>query len=117
MCGDLIKKAVFDRFRGISTCKRLRFLTCSKEQVSKPVRPLCFQDLQQDSNRLAEIWTHKGQENKAVQRSGGSLIAIRFDAPAEESEPTGEGPLAATLARSMENHNKMSHIRPIKERS
>lgn len=62
----------------------------------------------------------KVRRTKRSKGPAGSLVAIWFDAPAEVSEPTGgsvQGALAATLARSMENPNKMSRIRPIKESS
>lgn len=60
----------------------------------------------------------KVRRTKRSKGPAGSLVAIRFDAPAEASEPTGgsvAGALAATLARSMGNRNKRSQIRPIKE--
>lgn len=60
----------------------------------------------------------KVRSTKRSKGPAGSLVAIQFDAPVEVSEPTGgsvEGALAAALARSMDNHNKRSQIRAVKE--
>lgn len=68
---------------------------------------MIYSSIQTDS--LDEILEYKGQNNKAVQRSGSYLIAIPFDAPAEVSQLTWgsvQGTIAATLARYPENHDK-----------